>query len=188
MTPIQYETHPELKADLYFAASHEDEEMFHQDDLVQLFPYGLSLNNPSARPYLLLKNATQDLTLPVALNPVEAGVSLAQGSQASLAATPHRFTQLLMNTLGIEPRQCVFVQIKGVHQYVRIYFGGHPATNSIKLRADEAMSLCLATEIPLFATRSFIARSKVLTAEIESLGKNLKSTPQILTRNQTYLQ
>jgi hypothetical protein len=45
---------------------------------------------------------------------------------------------------------------------------GHPKTNSIKLRADEAMSLCLHLGTPIFATKNFIGRSRVMNAEVQS--------------------
>lgn len=177
-----------LAKGLQFASNQEEEETFHQDDLIQLFPYGLSLATDSERPFLLLKDERQELTLPVALNPLEAGVALTQSNQANLPATPHRFTSLLLESLSITPKQCVFVQIKGAHQFVRIYLQGHPGTNSIKLRADEAMSLCLHFGIPLYATKGFIQKSRLMTAEIEGLGRGLKGTPQIRQRNHVYIQ
>lgn len=177
-----------LKSPLKFASHQDEEEIFHQDDLIQLFPFGLSLNTESSRPFLLLKDATHEHTLPVALNPLEAGMSLAQSSPQNEHTTPHRFTLMLMESLGFEPLQCVFVQIKGAHQYVRVYFRGHPGINSMKLRADEAMSLALAMKIPIYATKSFIARSKLLTAEIEGMGKGLRAHPEAQKRTHTYLQ
>lgn len=177
-----------LAKGLQFASNQEEEETFHQDDLIRLFPYGMSLATDSERPFLLLKDETQELTLPVALNPLEAGVALTQSNQAQNPATPHRFTTLLMESLSIVPKQCVFVQIKGAHQFVRIYIQGHPGANSIRLRADEAMSLCLHFGIPLYATRGFIQKSRLMTAEIEGLGRGLKGVPQIRQRNHVYIQ
>ena len=176
-----------LKNESMFVSSQDEEEVFHQNDLVQLFPFGVSLGTESERPFLLLKNATQDLVLPVALNPMEAGLTLVQSNAALQPTTPHRFAQVLMESLQIKATQCVFVQIKGPHQFVRIYLAGHANTNSLKLRADEAMSLCLQLGIPIFATRGIIQRSKLMASEIEGLGRNLKQVPQGTQRNQTYL-
>ncbi|MBX2986529.1 MAG: bifunctional nuclease family protein [Bdellovibrionaceae bacterium] len=163
-----------------FASSQAEEETFHQDDLIQLFPFGLSLNVDSERPLLLLKDERHEFTLPVALTPIEAGVTLTQSNPTAVPATPHRFTQLLMESLGIQARQAVFVQIKGAHQFLRLYLQGHPSLNSIKVRADEAMSLCLQLGLPVFATRDFIQRSRLMTAEMEGLKQGLKKNPQVL--------
>ena len=44
-----------------------EEETFHQKDLVQLFPYGLSVTTDVNRPFLLLKDETHEWTLPVGI-------------------------------------------------------------------------------------------------------------------------
>ncbi|WP_413294026.1 bifunctional nuclease family protein [Bdellovibrio sp. HCB185ZH] len=157
-----------LRADIIFAEESHDEETFHQEDLVQLFPYGLSVTGDVSRPFLLLKDASHAYTLPVAVSPIEAGVALSQSNKSIAESTPHKFTQLLMESLGIEVRQAVFVEIKGANQYVRLYLTGHPKSNSIKVRADEAMSLCLHLNTPIFATKNYIGRSKVMSATVES--------------------
>lgn len=157
-----------------FTSSHDEEEIFHQDDLIRLTPFGVTLQADSARPFLLLKDVTQEHVLPVALNPLEAGVTLSQSDKSVAPVTPHRFTDLLMASLDIQAMQCVFVQIKGPHQYVRIYLSGHPRTNSIRLRAEDAMSLCLHLDIPIYASRDFIGRSKVLAAQIEGMSLDMK--------------
>lgn len=157
-----------LKAQIIFADESHDEETFHQEDLVRLFPYGLSVTGEISRPFLLLKDESHAFTLPVAVSPIEAGVALSQSNKSIAESTPHKFTELLMQSLGIEVKQAVFVEIKGANQYVRLYLTGHPKTNSIKVRADEAMSLCLHLDTPIFATKNYIGRSKVMNATVES--------------------
>lgn len=171
-----------------FVSSQDEEEVFHQDDLIRLRPFGVSMGTDSQRPFLLLKDEGQELTLPVAVSPIEAGVTLTQSNGGAAPAAVHRFSELLMNSLDIRPLQCVFVQVKGPHQYVRIYLSGHPRASSIRLRADEAMSLCLQLNIPMFATREFIQRSRTMAAELEELGKGLRQIPQIQKkRANTYM-
>lgn len=170
-----------------FSHSQEEELTFHQEDLVQLFPFGVSLAADDARPFLLLKDEKGLHTLPVALNPLEAGVTLSQANKSVAPVTPHKFTSLLMESLGIKPLQCVFVQIKGAHQFVRIYLSGHTTANSIKLRADEAMSLCLYLGIPIFATAAFINQSRVMSAEIQGLSEGLKKSSNIMVRQHPYV-
>lgn len=170
-----------------FAAPQEDEEIFHQKDLIQLHPFGMSVNVDNTRPFLLLKDQAHEHTLPVAINALEAGVTLSQANKSVAPLTPHRFTSLLMESLGIVALQCVFIQIKGVHQFVRIYLKGHPHQNSIKLRADEAMSLCLYLGIPIFATKSFIGRSKLMTAEIQGLSQGIQMNPRMMEKTSPYV-
>lgn len=157
-----------LKAQIIFADANYEDEVFHQDDLVRLFPYGLSVTTEASRPMLLLKDETYQLTLPVALSPIEAGVALSQNNKTTVMSTPHRFTEILLKSLNIEIKQAVFVEIRGAHQYLRLYLSGHAEMNSVKIRADEVMSLCLHLNVPLFATKKFIGRSQVMSAEMEA--------------------
>lgn len=164
-----------LKAQVIFAQQSDEEETFHQKDLVRLFPYGLSVTTDVSRPLLLLKDEAHQYTLPVAVSPIDAGVALSQSNKTILQSSPHKFTALLMSSMGIEIKQAVFVEIKGSHQYLRLYLSGHPQMSSMKLRADEAMSLCLYLDVPLYATKNFIGRSRIMSAELESGAQNLQN-------------
>lgn len=159
-----------LKGTIFFQNQDQEEETFHQKDLIQLLPFGLNVDG--SRPFLLLHDKTHEHTLPVAINPLEAGVTLSQANRSIAPVTTHKFTKELLQSLGIQIRQCVFVEIKGAHQYVRLYMSGHPQMSSLKIRADEAMSLCLYLEVPLLASKAFIAKSKVLNAEITSMVRD----------------
>lgn len=175
------------QSEMVFASSTDEEEVFHQEELIQLEPFGMTLNPDPNHPFLLLRSQDQKQTLSVMLNPLEAGVTLTQSNKAIAPVTPHRFAQMLMHSLDIKLLQCVFVQIKGTHQYVRLYFSGHPSLNSLKLRADEVMSLVLHLGIPLFASPSFIERSKVLSAKLEGMTQTLMQAPKIPHKNQSYV-
>lgn len=164
-----------MQAQIVFAQETQEEETFHQKDLVQLFPYGLSVSTDVSRPFLLLKDEAHQYTLPVAVSPIDAGVALAQSNKTILESSPHKFTALLLQSLGVEIKQAVFVEIKGSHQFLRLYISGNPHLSSLKIRSDEAMSLCLYLGVPLFATRSFIGRSRVMSASVESGGQKIQN-------------
>ncbi len=85
------------------------------------------------RPFLLLKDQAHQYTLPVAVSPIDAGVALSQSDKTVLSSSPHKFTALLMQSLGIEIKQAVFVEIKGSHQYLRLCISGHSETNSAEV-------------------------------------------------------
>lgn len=167
-----------------------DEESFHQDDLIQMLPYGVSVAPDLKNTFFFLKDKPQNLTLPVTVNPVEASLILAQLNLAPdmQLAQPHRALAVMMSTLGVELRQCVFVQTKGNRQLVRLYFSGHKSASSIKLYADQAMSLCIALRVPIYATLSFINKSKVVQLEGDPLAKNIIENQKMLLKNTTYLQ
>jgi bifunctional DNase/RNase len=158
-----------------FAQESLEEETFHQNDLVQLFPYGLSVDGDVTRPFLLLKDEGHHHTLPVAVSPIDAGVTLSQSDKMNVPSSPHAFTSTLLQSLGIEIKQAVFVEIKGSSQYLRLYLSGHPKMSSVKMRADEAMSLCMFLEVPLFATKKFISLSRVMSTEVESGAQKLNN-------------
>lgn len=164
-----------LKSQIIFAQESQEEEVFHQNDLVQLFPYGLSVTTDVSRPFLLLKDEAHQYTLPVAISPIDAGVALSQSNKSILQSSPHKFTAMLLESLGLEVKQAVFVEIKGAHQYLRFYISGHPKVNSFKVRSDEVMSLCLYLGTPIFATKNFIGRSRVMSAEVQANAQKLES-------------
>lgn len=178
-----------LHAEMVFQEQNEGEEVFHQQELIELQPYGVSLVPDAQRPFLIFRDATQQYTLPVFLNPLEAGITLTQSNKSIAPTTPHSFALELLKSLQIRVLQCVFVQIKGPHQYVRVYMQGHPSLNSLKLRADEVMSFVLQAGVPVFATKGFINKSKLLNAQIEGLkAQDFAGRHQLVRKNQIFIQ
>jgi hypothetical protein len=49
------------------------------------------------------------------------------------------------------------------------------------------MSLCFHLKVPIFATKNFINRSKVMSAEIVGLAETAQKNPLILTKHHNYL-
>ncbi|MFN3454549.1 MAG: bifunctional nuclease family protein [Pseudobdellovibrio sp.] len=162
-----------MKADFLFPKEQNDLLNFNDEELVELKAYGLSLTNEQSRPFLILKDSSGDYTLPVAISQIEAGVAITQANPHQLASTPHIFLEKLIESLDIKIEKCVFVEISGHHQFVRIFMSGHPRYQSLKLRADEAMSLCIHLKVPFYSTKSFIHKSKVMTSKIPSQAENV---------------
>lgn len=182
-------SHPKFieQPEYLFAKPQEERVDFEEKELIRLFPYGLSLNNDTTRPFLILKDEEKEYTLPVAINQLEAGVTLTQSATANVPLTTHRFSEKLLESLDIKLERCVFVEIKGVHQFVRLYMKNHPRYNSMKFRADEVMSLCIHLKTPVFATKSFINKSKVMSAELAGIAKEIASNPVTAIKNHNYL-
>lgn len=161
-----------------FQNQDQEEEFFHQKDLIQLFPYGVSFGTDPQRPFILFKDSQLEYTLPVPVNPLEAGLLINQSNKMAHPYSPHHVTLELLKGLGISVKQCVFVEIKGTHQFVRLYLSGHPSLTSLKVRADEALSLSLYLNCPIFATKNFIGKSKMMSAQLEGLAQSAQVLPQ----------
>lgn len=176
-----------ISADILFSKPQDENINFPESDLIELFPYGLSLSNDAARPFIILRDKTNELSLPVPINQLEAGVALSLSAQALPPVSIHSFSQRLLESLDIKLTRCLFVEIKGVHQYVRLYMDGHPQYQSLKFRADEILSLCFHQKVPMFATRDFINRSKVMSAEIAGLAQGIQNNPGTMIKTHNYL-
>jgi bifunctional DNase/RNase len=170
-----------------FNPSTQEEEAFVPEDLVRLMPFGVTLSTELHRPFLILKDEKHEHTLPVAMNSLEAGVTLSQANKAAAPVTPHKFTEVLLQSLNMQISQCVFVEVKGSHQYVRLFMHGHATVPSFKMKAEEAMSLCLHLGTPIFATKKIMGQSQVLMAELDSLVKGVVESPMVFDRKHHYV-
>ena len=175
-----------MKTDFLFTKIQEDKLNFDDNDLIELKPYGLSLNNETSRPFLLLKDVRGEHTLPVGISQIEAGVAMTQTQPNQLNSTPHTFLQKLIESLDITIERCVFIEISGHHQFVRLFMKGHPKYQSFKVRADEAMSLCLHLKVSFFATKSFIQKSKVMAADSFQVNEVMLPQMGIVNKNEFF--
>jgi bifunctional DNase/RNase len=177
-----------VESQFVFSADLPEGDSFLERELIRLKAYGLSVSADFARPFLLLKDEDHKYTLPVAVNPLEAGVAMSQANKSVAPTTPHRFTQALLESLDMEIEKCIFVEIKGHYQFVRLFLTNHPSKKeTLKLRADEAMSLCLHLDIPIYASKEYIAKSRVMNAEMDGVSAEIKAHPSILQKNHTYV-
>lgn len=176
-----------IQPDFLFSKPQDERVDFEEKDLIQLNPYGLSLSNDAARPFLILKDITGEYVLPVAINQLEAGVTLTQSSTSAAPVSMHKFSEQLLKSLDMNLDRCVFVEIKGVHQFVRLYINNHPLYQSMKFRADEVMSLCIHLKVPIYATKAYINKSKVMSAEIVGIARGLAENPTLLNRHHNYM-
>jgi hypothetical protein len=169
-----------------FESPQFEEHKLLDSDLIRLKPYGLSLNQDPARPTLILKDDSGEHSLAVALTPIETGVVVQQSNPGAMSSS-HRTTELLLQSLSIKILKCVFVSLKDHHQYVRLYLDGHPTQGSLKVKAIEALSLCLYLEVPIFATAKYMAKSRVLNVEMTEIPDGLLANTNLLTKTHEYL-
>jgi uncharacterized protein len=171
---------------LVFETSQFEEHKISDDDLIRLRPHGVSLTQDPSRPILILRSENSEHTLAVNLSPIETGV-LIQQSHPSTPASTHKVTEMLLESLKIKIEKCVFVAIKDHHQYVRLHLEGHPTHGSLKVKAEEGMALCLHLEVPIYATKKFMNKSRVMSAETEGFTQGLLANPGVLAKTHEYL-
>lgn len=157
-----------------------------EENLLKLKVFGVSIHQQPERPILILKDDKGENTLAVGLSPIETGVLIQQSNKES-ASTPHKFTELLLQSLNIKIEKAVFESLKAHQQYVRLYLEGHPSQGSILVKAEEAMSLCVQLEVPIFATKKYIQKSRVMSAQTEGVAQGLALNPAVLARPHEYL-
>lgn len=166
----------------------QNELAINEKDLVTLKMFGLSINPDLPRPLLILRDENKKYTLQVPLNLLETGIAAAQEVSGLPPATPHRFTLMMLDSLGIKMNRCVFVEARGRDLFVRLFMSGHPKLESLRVRADHAMSLCQFLNIPILASPEFIrlANQNLAAAELseKSLGEQhplLRHAPKGMT-------
>lgn len=146
------------------------------DPYLPLVPSGIVLLPGTARPVFLLKHEASGETLPVWMHPLDASVGLHEMGQGA-AGSPHTVARVLLEKLGVGQIECYFTERVGHHQYVRIEFllEGQPIfpDGTIRVRADEVMSFCIANKARFFSTKNFIAQCRVLNEELEKLQEGL---------------
>ena len=145
---------------------------------VELFPGGIAVNSGVGRPLLILKDKSGNDVLPVWMNPVDAGVAVAELSENS-GLSPHVVTRKVLEALNLACEACTFVDLVGHHQYVQLLF--RPVGDSqaqpmvLRLRADEAMSFCLQAKARFFSTASYMTRCRTIQSELGHLEEGLSS-------------
>lgn len=155
---------------------------------LQLSVFGLTVLAEGQRPLLLLKDTSGELTLPVPLQPIEAGMTLSQTNTALKPSTPHKVTELLLRSIGVRITRCEFTGPAGPSPVVDLFLENHPRGETrLRVRAEEAMSLCLQLNVPIFASRAFILQSREAVALDQAEMQHLLKNPSALKRSHAYL-
>ena len=146
-------------------------------DWVELSPAGISVATAMGRPVLILKDATTGDVLPVWMQPLDAGIAMAELSH-SMGATPLAVTRQLLALLKYKVRSCTFTEMIGHHQFAQIELDLLPLVEGneslrLRVRADEAMSFCLQANAKFYSTREFMARCRDLDVDLAKLEHSL---------------
>ncbi|MES2962954.1 MAG: hypothetical protein V4760_03620 [Bdellovibrionota bacterium] len=154
---------------------------------IELFPSGIAINSGLGRPLLILKDKSGNEVLPVWMHPLDAGVAMAE-MQEGLGLTPHVVTRKVLEAVQLTCESCTFIELVGHHQYVQLLFravgDSQTEPQTLKLRADEAMSFCLQAKARFFSTTSYMTRCRALQAELGSLEEGLQNGQHSALRNE----
>jgi bifunctional DNase/RNase len=163
-------------------------DQINDNELVQIFPYGLTLGQEMTQPVMIFKSKDGEYSLPVLMNSLEAGVTLAQSNKGIIPVSPHKATQQIFESLGVKINKCIFVDVKSNSQFVKIFYSQNGLNGSSKVKASDATSLCLHLEVPIFTTKEVITKSKILIAEVDEMKRQLLAKGSgVVPRNQFYI-
>jgi hypothetical protein len=151
-------------------------------EYVELFVKGIVVGPGYLRPVLLLRDKTEQETLPVWLNPLEFESLDVQSSPALKSSYFHIITRKIMKEMGYRMDRCVFTDLVGHHQYVNIFLVKEAAEDGLWVQssAEEAMSLCLAMGTRYFATPDVIEKSRSINSELVASFVELPQHPYIM--------
>jgi hypothetical protein len=133
--------------------------------LIELKPIGINITGSTSKPLLLLKDSTGDLSMPIPISALEAGVLMQQGGKGPTMASPHYITEQLLNFSGLKIERCIFTEYRNHTLYCRLEFCN--LDRSVETKAEHALSLCLFLGIPIYATRELIWRARNQAVEIQ---------------------
>jgi hypothetical protein len=134
---------------------------------LELFPYGLATGFAGERPVMLFRDEKQTRVLPVWVSPLEARVISSIRSPLDVAQSPHQPAIEMLKLLDWQLDACVFSELRGHHLFCRLsYVHGEAPAGEFEVRADNAMSLCLALEARFFADEDLIQACRQVQTDL----------------------
>jgi hypothetical protein len=152
---------------------------------IELFPFGISVGSRHSRPVFVFKDKSGDHTLPVWLSPVDAGMAVADLSNHVQNA--HAVSLKLLNAMKVSISRCEITEIVGHHQFAQLKIEGHPKMTHLRVRAEEAMSFCLAFQTRFFSTQAFMMQCREMDAEMMGIEQGLLRNPEIGFNKHLYM-
>lgn len=151
--------------------------MHDSKEWLEIFPYGMSMTPDGSRPILIFKDKSEKQVLPVWLSPLDAGLAMQTSPNSKLTHTPHELSYKILNTLGVKLKKCLFVDIKGQHQFVELHFEGSDKLKKIKVRADDAMSYCLGVKPEFYCTLEHMKKCREMDIKIQenTMGNHIRN-------------
>lgn len=146
-----------------------------EDPPIEIFPYGFTMANGPSRPVLVFKDKTGRHVLPVWVHPLDATMALHE--HASTPIEPHGAAAALLSQAGITVESCEFDEVAGHRQYAALRFRASQASENaqLRVRADQAMSFCLALGARFFSSPGFMARCRDINGKLDGLAERIEA-------------
>jgi hypothetical protein len=151
---------------------------------IQLKPFGINLTGAGAQPLLLLKDSSGELTLPLRIPALEVGILLGQSGKAQALTSPHLVTEQILKALGASIQRCVLYDVKAQHLMARLELSNG---QFVEIRADQAVSLILYLNVPIFTTRELVWKARNLNVELQTQDEGLVLFQSAALRPHEYL-
>src|SRR4051812_1529489 len=104
--------------------------------MIELQPVSLSAGSLGSRSVLIFKDQSGQHVLPVWLDPVDAGLMMADSHQKVRSSGVHYAVMKVMGTFGLQVDRVVFDDVIGHHQYMTLHLRqGRGKNRSVKIRA-----------------------------------------------------
>ncbi len=131
----------------------------------QVFPHGLMVGPMPYKPVMIFKTKDEKEVLPLALDPVNAGIMMADTDNLGRFDSAHRATLSIFKELGVEITSVYFNHIVG--QEIMALVGVIQSDKKIqmKFKAREIMPLALRADCLFYASTEVIEKAKLLNLE-----------------------
>ncbi len=151
---------------------------------IELFPYAISMGAVQRRPILIFRDKIESVNLPVWLNPIEASIAALDLTKST---NLHALSMKLLETASIQITRCEFIEIQGHHQFVKLTLVGHPKFRELRVRADEAIPICMGMKARFFSNTDFIMRCRDLDIALLGVEQSLNLQPEIGSKRHPYM-
>lgn len=138
-------------------------------ELLRLEPFGVTVGIDDQRPLMLFRVQGTERVMPVWLSPIEAGIAVSQHHHRGSAQSPHDLALRVLDDVGLEVDRCVFEEVRGHHQYVRVFFKPQRASRKpreVSCRAEQAISFCLQGGAQFFTRPECVQQSQEMNVEM----------------------
>lgn len=132
---------------------------------IQVFPHGLMLGPMPYKPVMIFKSKDEKEILPVAMDPVNAGIVMADTDNLGRFEGAHRATLKIFKELGVEVQSVYLNELQG-HDIMALagVVQGENKMN-MKFKAPDILPLALKAGAEFFVNEDVVEKAKLLNLE-----------------------
>lgn len=139
---------------------------------IQLKPFGINLSPTGAAsmPLLLLKDSSGELTLPIPIHPIDAGILMQQSGKAVGFHSPYMVTEQVLKIFQVKVERCLIHEVRNSQIYCRLEFSNQM---HLDIKAESGICFAMYLNIGIFATRDVIWKARTLSLELQAKNDGL---------------